>query len=282
VIRAQAIEYGYVVNQDAGASEPIIISVKAIADGKVFPAFAKLSVKLDLGPKAYAIEAIASMLARDLNIFTPDPCIVDFSDEFVESVHDHLIRERMRQSHRTVFATKKLPPGFSDVSKNNYPLNGDLLQQAVHIFAFDAAIENPDRGGNGKPNCMTNGELFAVIDHEKAFQQAVGLPLIGVGTPKKPWQLGGLQHYEQPNSHLFTNQINQLVRNSNHKIDLDSFADSWRSITDERLQQYGEVLPDAWFADRPKLEQLLHYLKEVRENIDGLTTEIHRVLRKTR
>lgn len=56
---------------------------------------------------------------------------------------------------------------------------------AVDIFAFDALIQNPDRGFNN-PNLFTKGDSFLVFDHETAFSF-----LFDILPSPTPWKLGG-------------------------------------------------------------------------------------------
>lgn len=270
---AKAVGYNGVVSSSSGASEPLIIVVKAEADGKLFDVYAKLTDKLHTGIKGYTAEAIASLLAADLGLHTPQPFAVTIDDNFIASVTDENIRKRLESSARVVFATQALPPS-AKVPTTDMPLSTDQLRSAGNIFAFDALIENYDRGGGGKANCLLNGEIISVIDHEKAFPTAMGLLLIG---RKNPWEVGALEKYRSSGSHLF---INQILKNSS-KIDMSEFFSLWTSLTDERINEYGNCLPPQWANDNNSCVALiLQHIVDIRDNIDGCVTEINRVIGK--
>lgn len=270
---AKAVGYNGVVSVASGASEPLIIVVKAEADGKLYDVYAKLTDKLHTGIKGYTAEAIASLLAADLGLHTPQPFAVTIDDNFIASVTDEDIRRRLEKSAKVIFATQGLPPS-AKVPTTDMPLSPAQLKTAGNIFAFDALIENYDRGGDGKANCLLNDDTISVIDHEKAFPSAMGLPLLG---RKNPWEIGSLERYRSSGSHLF---INQILKHSS-KIDMSDFFSLWSSLTTERINEYGNCLPSQWSNDNNSCVALiLQHIVDIRDNMNGCITEINRVIGK--
>ncbi|MBN8522101.1 MAG: hypothetical protein J0L77_09435 [Alphaproteobacteria bacterium] len=270
---AKAVGYNGVVPSLSGASEPLMIVVRAEADGELFDVYAKLSDKLHTGIKGYTAEAIASLLAADLGLHTPQSFAVTIDDNFIASVADVNIRKRLESSARVVFATQALPPS-AKVPTTDMPLTACQLRSAGNIFAFDALIENYDRGGAGKANCLLNGDIISIIDHEKAFPMAMGLLILG---RKNPWEVGALEKYRTSGSHLF---INQILKNSS-KIDMSEFSSLWANLTDERILEYGNCLPSQWANDNNSCVVLiLQHIIDVRNNINDCITEIKRIIGK--
>lgn len=270
MLEAKAVGYNEVVSEASGASEPLIIEVQASVGDDIFPVYAKLTDKLLTGLNGYVIESISSLLANEMGLYTPEPCIVSIEDAFIDSVNDPAIQDRMRRSNRLAFATRKLPNGYSVVPKG-INLSPIQIAKAADIFAFDMFIENPDRGGSGKPNCLMQGDSLAVIDHEKAFYAATGLLVLG---RKEPWVIGAMEHYRTPDTHLF---VNQLLENCG-TIDLSGFQNRWAAITDARINEFGATIPPQWLSNGDCLARVLQQVAALRDNAAACITEINRVL----
>ena len=58
-----------------------------------------------------------------------------------------------------------------------------MWESAVHVFAFDALIQNPDRRYDN-PNLLTRADDMFVYDHEAAFSF-----LLDVRPSSTPWML---------------------------------------------------------------------------------------------
>jgi len=274
----KAIEYVGPVPQASGACEPIILSVECLESKEIYDAYVKLTDKLDLGVKAYVIEAISSFLAHRLGLFTPEPCIVHIEDDFIDSVYDANIQQRLKKSERVAYGTKALPKGFG-VPIKNYRLKKELLDKALDIFVFDKFIENPDRGGvaPSKPNCLTDDLDFAVIDHEKAFPYAAGLFLVGqkLGSAL-PWQPSSMKPYGAKHPHLFSKQLWQKRRD----ITTYRLAERWRTLSNKELAKMEGTLPKEWVADEGCPKLVLDHIKAVRDNMDDCVAELNRVFGK--
>ena len=134
--------------------------------------------------RALVTEAMAAMMAADLDLPVPEPFVVVLDGGFADHIPDPAIRERAKGLPIPAFGSRKLPPGFSTIVADR-AVPGALLQTAAEIFAFDTFIVNPDRTA-ANPNCLTNGREFAIYDHELAlFTEG----LIGW---RPPWEAGGV------------------------------------------------------------------------------------------
>lgn len=213
-----------------------------------------------------ASEAIAAMLASDLDLPVPEPLLVSFDREFVRLVQqvDPIAATHMRKSSEMAFGSCKLPSGFSIVLRDR-PIPRALIAQAAEIFAFDALILNPDRLP-GNANCLTNGGEFAIIDHEMSFH------VDGILGLKMPWEMGALESVRMNKTHLFLEGL------KGKEFDLERFAGAWQAITDERLLQYRAALPPEWAGADRTTDATLGYLAQVRNNIEPALAEVRRVL----
>ncbi len=232
-------------------------------DGDEKEVVAKFSDGCERKVAALAAEAIAAMLAADLDLPVPEPHLVSFDDEFIDLIPEaecELVA-RMRASVPVAFGSTKLPPGFSTLPREN-AIPRALRQQAVEIFVFDELIQNPDRRPEN-PNCLLDGNNFAIFDHELTF---VTEGIIGW---QPPWEPGSLW---AANGHVFFPDI--LGR----QLDLRRLKGAWEAISDNRLGQYRQALPTEWNDDNGVADSALEYLAQVRENLDPVLAEIERVL----
>lgn len=232
-------------------------------DEKEVEVVAKFSAGCDIGADGLVAEAVAAMLASDLGLPIPEPAAVKYDGEFIDSVAivDQSIAERLRKSIPVAFGSIKLPPGFTLPLPN---LNTESLRtNAAEIFAFDALIQNPDRRPEN-PNCLHNGRDFAIFDHELCF---ITESIIGW---RPPWELGSLDLTKH--RHIFYSGL------SGRNYDLSRLKAAWGIVTDTRLREYRQALPPEWTVNVDRINNMFHYLTEVRDNIDTSMAEIKRVL----
>lgn len=121
----------------------------------------------DMKERSLLTEAIAAMLAKDLDLPVPEPFMVNVLPEFTESITDVTVRDLAQKSLGWNFGSKLLPPGYS-VWANGVSPPERVIPTLAEILAFDIIFANDDRRSQ-KPNCLTNGNEVAIIDHEAAF-----------------------------------------------------------------------------------------------------------------
>ncbi|MDH5644206.1 MAG: hypothetical protein OEY63_08395 [Gemmatimonadota bacterium] len=225
---------------------------------------AKLSEGCDRKVTALVMEAIAAMLAADLDLPVPEPFLVTLEPEFIAGVPDKTVVAMARRSNPVAFGSKHLPPGYT-----NWPVGEgipkDAFITAAEIFAFDALIVNDDRRPTN-PNCLFNGSSLAIYDHETAFFTE------GILGWQPPWEVGSLESYKQTRRHLFSEQL------CGKMVNFDRFAGAWLAVTNERLAAYRTALPDAWNAAGQHANEALLYIGRVRDNIEAALQEVRRVL----
>lgn len=149
----------------SGKTKPGVF-VCGLADGSEVELIVKFAGGCEMRERALATEAIAAMMAADLDLPVPEPFVVVLEPGFVDHIPDLAIRERAKGLPIPAFGSKKLPPGYSTIVDGR-AVPTALVQTAAEILAFDTFIVNPDRTA-ANPNCLTNGRAFAIYDHELA------------------------------------------------------------------------------------------------------------------
>jgi hypothetical protein len=248
----------------SGKSKPILLAC-ARQDGTDVELVAKLSAGCERGVCGLVSEAIAAMLAADLDLPVPEPFLVRLEPDFTALIPDVEIRALAERSISVAFGSKKLPPGFTTWPRGK-SITVSLRDAATEVFAFDAIIANPDRRPEN-PNFLSDGKDLAIFDHELAFLME---GLIGW---RHPWEPGALEYFKHgPDSHLLFQAL------QGRPGSLARFTGAWSYITDNRLRAYKAALPPEWAANGGIDDRALAYLGAVRDNIQPAVEEINRVL----
>jgi len=189
-----------------GRTKPSRITCETDSGDKV-EVVAKFSKGCDRGVLALAMEALCSVLARELGLPTPEAFIVQTSAEWIESIPDVVAAKQVAESDSHAFGSQIAPNGFSVWSAGNSVTEVNK-PAATLAFAFDGWIGNPDRRADN-PNCLVKGQDFLLIDHELAFADKLLLT-----TSAKPWNRGGLNPIATPNNHIFFKHLKLLTTDS--------------------------------------------------------------------
>jgi hypothetical protein len=120
------------------------------------------------GKTGLCFECFAVLLARFLNVPTPEAAIVTIDANLAElvSAHSPAIGARMRASIGSNFGSRYLTGHATLPAEQSLPQVA--RQTAIDIIAFDALIENVDRRQTN-PNLLVKGESVRAFDHETAF-----------------------------------------------------------------------------------------------------------------
>jgi hypothetical protein len=247
----------------SGRTVPCRLTCEA-ADGAEVEVVAKLSDGCDRKVTALVMEAIAAMLAADLDLPVPEPFLVTLEPEFIAGVPDETVADMARRSNPVAFGSKHLPPGYTSWPVGK-AIPKDALATAAEIFAFDALIVNDDRRPVN-PNCLFSGSSLAIYDHEMAFFTE------GIVGWQPPWEISSLESFKQTRRHLFSEQL------CGKAVNFDRFAGAWLTVTNERLAAYRAAMPDAWNAASQHADKALLYIGQVRDNIETALQEVRRVI----
>lgn len=247
-----------------GRTAPIVLMCENAA-GDTVEVFCKLSKGCDAGVSSLAREGIGACLAADLGLPVPSAFLVHLSPEFIESVPDNALRERLGESSPVAFGSLRVSNQFATWAKGNV-LTDIMVPNAIGILVFDAIIQNPDRR-EGNANCLVKGSELRIFDHELAFMTAA---IIG-WTP--PWKLGGLNWVSAPGSHIFFSGLR------GRDIDYDLVKDRWVNLSDAVVADYQAAIPGEWAAADAAVQEALKLIRDARDNADGCLDEVRRILK---
>jgi hypothetical protein len=225
---------------------------------------AKFAHRCERGVNALIAEGIAAMLAADLDLPVPEPYIVAIDEDLKEELSVRILGKRPPDLSVPAFGSKLLT-GFATLPRGKQ-VSAGLLQSALEILAFDVVIQNSDRLP-GNPNCLTDGQHFAIIDHELSFLTE------GVIGWRPPWEHGALDYLRIADAtHLFYESLRGKT------VNLDRLVGALEAVGDERLHAYLEALPEAWIGTASQENQMIDLLTSMRDNIDGIVTELRGAL----
>jgi len=220
----------------------------------------KLRAGLSQGVTGMASELLAALLARQLDIPTPEPMLVEIDPALADGLADTELRQRIGGSAGLNFGCRLLTGGYETWPVGRaIPLS--LRQAALELFAFDVLVQNPDRRRE-KPNLLWKGDELYAIDHEAAFSFVYDI--LG-GTD--PFDVSSLPFL---NGHVFFAQL----RGKEH--DLERFAGALDTVTDTRIQKMVEGLPPEW--QGPRTEMMAEHVRAVAGDVDRFSEQIRRVL----
>jgi hypothetical protein len=160
------------------ASLPIFTAtryVQPLREGGSLPAVVEMSsgdlfvVKFrgaGQGAKALVAELLAGLLARALDLPTPELAIVDVPPQFGRSEPDAEIQDLLRASHGVNVGVRYLDGAFNF----DPAAAGDLVSAefAARVVWFDAFLTNPDRT-HRNPNILIQDRRPWLIDHGAAL-----------------------------------------------------------------------------------------------------------------
>ncbi len=216
---------------DRGRTTPLLCRVQ-MENGHEFHAFVKLSACCDLGVVNLAREAMAACLAKDLGLPLAKPLIVEIPDDVGKVTINPEIASFLTASSRVAF-------GSTRVTKVRVWNEGEHriqtgVRTAAAILLFDAIIQNSDRRV-GNPNCLADKRRLHIFDHEMAFD--LGDPYFWI----PPWVPGGMSGMDfKSNPHVFVPMLKGA------HIDWEPIKSRWAGLTDARLKQYMDEMPDEW------------------------------------
>jgi len=258
--------------QDGGRSRPLLLEVE-LEGGEYIDVVAKLACDgVSLGPARLLRECAAAALAEQLGLPVPERFLVEISSLFIDSVADvspglaARLRVHCGLAGQSAFGTSYLH-GFGVVS-SQLRLEGDALQCAAEIFAFDALSLNRDRcvPSVGNPNCLFDGRRLVMIDHEQALDAEYLLS----DRSNAPWTPGALRDMTEMLEHIFAHGL------QGKPLDLARLKHQWAQVDDFAALFVGAVAE--WDPEGGERNGIEAYLTELALHLDGAFTEVKRVL----
>lgn len=217
-------------------------------------------------------ELVANQFALDLGLPAAIPCLVDVSEEFLDtlsSVPDGWkIQEAFDHQSGIAFGSR----AFQQIRRweaNNLVHKGQL-EQAAQLYLFDTIVENSDRG-IGNSNLLTVGHDFRVIDFGHSFQRCHDTADACWGP--KPWEVGGIKnHFPGTLQHVL---LENLQRHDTGPA-IDAFEAVLSSLSDDTIQDYVNLVPVDWGQDCAC--KIVDYLLEARDSAASFNTRVREVL----
>jgi len=235
---------------NAGRTKPVILGCQT-ADGSGAGEFVvKLRSEVEAQGGSSCFEVFGILLAQHFDIATPEAVLVQIDAQMAEAIPPEFSAagNRIRKSVGLNFGTRHLLGYRTWLRGQSIPAS--LQSAALDLFAFDALVQNPDRGAD-RPNLLTGNDRILAIDHDSAFSfiHALG----GQGDPCDLHLLGFLE------KHVFYSQL------KGKQLDLESFRARLLEL-DGRIPGILAAAPPSWqpsYADR-----IESHLMAARENAD--------------
>jgi hypothetical protein len=138
------------------------------------------------GVKALVAEIVVGLLARELDLPTPDIAMIEILEGFGRGEPDPEIQDLLRGSHGLNFGARYLDGAFNfDANAASDFISPEL---AARIVWFDAFVSNPDRT-HRNPNLMVCGRKPFLIDHGAAIYQHHNWPSVDDARTRAPFPL---------------------------------------------------------------------------------------------
>jgi hypothetical protein len=246
-----------------GRTSPAIFSCEGSRPEDANEYVVKLRGGLERGEQGLACELYASMLGAYLGMSCPRPAIVLIEAELAAVILTQLGEETrqaqvIRNSVGLNFGTQFL------VNLTAWPVDksvpGPLLNAAMKVYAFDALIQNPDRGFNNPNLGSRNDDLF-VYDHELAFSF-----LLNVFPTRTPWRLATEEYL---NNHVFARALKQVPFP-------EDFLRRLIDLSQQAARYFSEQIPDTWRSD--DLQKVESHLLLISEHAAEFAEEVTRRL----
>lgn len=161
----KATSFNYIIPK-GGHSKPWIVSVNV--KGEVKPYVVKLYRSIDIEDRnKMTAEVLGCLLAKEFNLSTPEPAIIEFSKEFRKSLNVECSKILHSLDERAKFGMEYYPGTFLFAPQTSLE-DAEKILPIDTLYAFDYFICNKDRNAN-KPNLLIKNQSAVLIDHEFAL-----------------------------------------------------------------------------------------------------------------
>jgi hypothetical protein len=223
----------------------------------------------EMTEKSQCSELIAAQLADDLGLQAPQAAVVDVQLGFEAIIPEKGLAEMVKNSPGSNFGSVHLGAGFTTWPPGRAPF-GAQRDQAAEIFAFDVLAQNPDRRA-GNPNLWARSNRLGVYDQEQAFS-FLSVPIVG-GTPK-PWSVATQsESFGFLKQHIFYHSLR------GGPLNLGPFKEKLGALTEKQIRGYIDAVPAEWRGLGNFCGQVAAYLREARQQAEGLVNYIKHILR---
>jgi hypothetical protein len=244
----------------SGRTQPCLLVCENEA-GEEVEVVAKLRGHPQIMPGGLLAEAVASLLALDLDLPVQTPYRIAIERAFADTVPDAGLRAIIQKSVGLNFGCAKWAPGCTIWPRDKTP-SRDMKQSLMEVFAFDGLIQNPDRR-QINPNCAFLGNDLVLFDHESAFSHFMSI------VPVVPWEAGGLGFLKD---HIFFHAL----RGGN--LALDRFQGALEAIGEARIAEYIQSIPAEWNGQASTGKKIQTYLTDCMVNFQGIRLQLETLL----
>jgi hypothetical protein len=244
-----------------GTTQPMLIRGVCKKTGAKDDYVVKFKGSPRMSPISSCSELIASIIAMELDLYVPDPVLVEISPDFIETIRGKDGYKNASNSIGINFGCKYIT-GLMELT-NRQRLTDGQYNHAVQIFPFDIFISNADRRIE-KPNMLTDGEKFLLYDHELAF----GFIMDIIKNPT-PWIITDSEE-SWIRSHYFYPYLQKSEHNFN------TFVDKLSIINDYFWERLLLVIPHEWRGGH--IERIRDNLSLLVINREHFLNEIRRIL----
>lgn len=211
-------------------------------------------------------EAVSAMFGSDLGLPVPAPYLIQLTDTFIDTIPDTDVATMLRQSDRFGFGSQRLPPSFGGWVNPGGNMPAPQEQEALEILAFDCWSTNADRR-IANPNLLTDGNRFAIFDHELALMTDLNLFW------KAPWIVNALEDAQPPNEHIFFAHLRGRKNYATNALQARLGA-----LSDDRIAAYFTALPASWCSDATAIASMRSFIMSLRDNLVLADGELKRAL----
>lgn len=246
---------------DSGRTAPALCGCVDESGNAMGEYVVKLRGAVEIGDAGLINELLAVKLAGHFKLQTPAAAVVSIERELIDLIVDRYpSREAsLLRSIGLNFGSKHL------VGVGTWPVDKPIPEEdrvtAAEVFAFDALLQNPDRGYNN-PNLFVRD--ITLIDHESAFSF-----LLAVLPSAEPWNIEREAYLQ---NHVFYKRL------KSKPIEIEDFAAALASLSDDVMEAMVADVPAEW-DNQERVAKIVQHLRTVREHVTEFAESIRRVLR---
>ncbi|GAB4331684.1 MAG: hypothetical protein OHK0038_06710 [Flammeovirgaceae bacterium] len=222
--------------------------------------------------QSVAKEVFGSVLAQQFDLCVPKPALINFSDNFYQTLDNELKKELESKNKGIKFGCAY----YEDMAVIEVSKVKSILKdyEVGNIFGFDNLVRNIDRGGfRNKPNLLINDEGFLLIDHELI------LPFANAsGNPSILNEIGGKNWGYQYEKHLLYPYLKRLKRDKKLHI-FDTFAEYLKTFNPDSLDVYAIQLDQNFSMPIGDFDLLKSYLYKVKQNSSWFIENLKRLIK---
>lgn len=272
--RYRAIEFRRELK--SGSTGPCLFACEPEAGGELCEFVVKF--RSTVRANGLAFEWLAFRLARALDVPIPDAALIIVDEETCAGVPrwEPGVAARAQQNLGLNFGSRHLGPGFNEWVKGS-AVPERLRQVATAVVAFDALIENMDRGP-GKTNLLWKGDEMYTFDHEVAFAF-----VYAIGAAPSTDAAGGVPGL----AHQVARWVDRMGFLRNHALhaslrgrddlDLASFTRGLEQLPTQALVDACAEIPEEF--GRGHLDRIAAHVLRAREEATAFSEAVLRVLR---